>query len=453
MTDQQRHDTLFTKVGDQEVTPTWNKLAGEGTYFSHAYTSCPLCVPARTSLATGMNPLRTGMVLNDLPGKLAKNHQSLHRMLFEAGYEVAHIGVNHISLDPKLEQSLPFAAWEDDHTYEAFATEKGLSCKADPSQRSEVNELCDDTYEIRMYSNNRVRPFTEDLSLFKDVWFTDKALAFIRQEHAKPFALFVCLWAPHPPLVVPPSYQSLFKPDDITLPQTIAKPTDREPDNRRLGAARQLGVNTPSSVWKETWAAHYALTRLCDDQLNRMVQALEQKALLDDTLLVCTADHGEQLGEHAMYQKMEMYESAVRVPAVLHMSGATTSKQSIPISHLDFVPTILDLLDIPYGQSFEGSSLARTIKQGTPPGKKPVFAVYNGNHAFGDIRRMVVHEGWKYVWDGKEAELFHLDEDPSESINLSRIHEYEDREQELHNMLACWAQASNDWIDYTRTWT
>lgn len=453
MTDQQRFDTLFTKVGDQEVTPTWNALARGGTYFTNTYTTCPLCVPARTSLATGMNPLKTGMVLNDLPGKLAKNHTSLHRMLYEAGYEVAHIGVNHISLDPKLEQSVPFAAWEDDHTYEHYATQKGLSCKPLPIQRSQVSELCDGIYENRMYSNALVMPFTEDLSLFKDIWFTDKALEFIRRDHAKPFALFVCLWAPHPPLVVPPSYRALFMPDDITLPETIAKPADREPANRRLGAARQLGTIAPSSAWKETWAAHYALTRLCDDQLNRLVAELKQQALFDDTLLVCTADHGEQLGEHAMYQKMEMYESAVRVPAVIHFTDATPSVQNTPISHLDFVPTILDLLNIPSQTEFEGSCLSQTVKQGTPPLQKPVFAVYNGNHAIGDIRRMIVHEGWKYVWDGQEAELFHLDKDPSESINLSGLAQYREREQQLHHMIRTWAQKSNDWIDYARTWT
>lgn len=452
MTDQQRFDTLFAKVGDQEVTPTWNTLAKHGTYFSNTYTSCPLCVPARTSLATGMNPLRTGMVLNDLPGKLAKNHTSLHRMLYEAGYEVAHIGVNHISLDPKLEQSLPFAAWEDDHSYEAYAAAEGFSCKAHPSQRSQVSELCDGTYENRMYSNNRVRPFDDDLSRFKDVWFTDKALDFIAKDHAKPFALFVCLWAPHPPLVVPPAYQALFNPDDIHLGDTISCPAIKEPQNRRNGAARQLGANTEPSVWKKAWAAHYALTRLCDDQLIRLVQELKQQDLFDDTLLVCTADHGEQLGEHAMYQKMEMYESAVRVPAVIHLTDATSSVQNTPISHLDFVPTILDLLHIPCDRTFEGSSLARTILEGAQPPAKPVFSVYSGNHAIGDIRRMIVHEGWKYVWDGMEAELFHLEKDPGESINLSGLDQYRQREQQLHRMLSTWARQSNDWIDYTRTW-
>lgn len=452
MTDQQRFDTLFTKVGDQEVTPTWNRLATEGTWFSNTYTSCPLCVPARTSLATGMNPLRTGMVLNDLPGKLAKNHMSLHRMLFDAGYEVAHIGVNHISLDPALQHSLPFAAWEDDHTYEAFAAQKGLSCKAHPSQRSEVNELCDGVYEKRMYSNAHVRTFTEDLSLFKDVWFTDKALDFIRQDHTKPFALFVCLWAPHPPLVVPPVYQALFNPNSIILPDTIPNPAIREPNNRKLGAARQLGVQTPSSTWKQAWAAHYALTRLCDDQLNRLVTTLEEQALFDNTLIVCTADHGEQLGEHGMYQKMEMYESAVRVPAVMHLSNATASKQDAPISHLDFVPTILDLLDISSQYTFEGRSLLQTIQEGTTLDSKPVYAVYNGNHALGDVRRMIVYEGYKYVWDGKEAELFNLNADPKESINLSQLAQYKEREQRLHHMLGAWAQDAHDWIDYARIW-
>ncbi len=450
MTDQQRNDTLFTEVGGEAVTPVWNLLASEGTRFVNTYTSCPLCVPARTSLATGMNPLRSGMLLNDLPGKMAQDHLSLHRMLYEAGYEVAHIGVNHISLKPPLPQSLPFSAWEDDESYAAFAKSRGVSVTLDPEQRSQIDELWEGAYTPRFYSNAKVRHFEHNLSLFKDVWFANKAVEFINREHEKPFALFVCLWAPHPPLVVPPLYTSLFPPESVSLPPFHGMPAEGEPRSRRRGAAGQLGELASGDDWREIWAAHYALTRLADDQLGAIIAALKDNGFFEETLVVCTVDHGEQLGEHLMYQKMEMYESAVRVPAVFHMPSAPPSTHHVPISHLNFVPTILDLLEIPDAPDLEANSLAQCVLDGRTPDEYPVFAVYNGNHAIGDIRRMVVHDGYKYVWDGSEGELYDLVEDPYERVNLDGHPKWRQRREALHNRLASWALEQGDWIDYTR---
>ena len=94
MTDQQRADTLGMMSGNTEITPALNQLARESTVFERAYNTCPLCVPARTALATGMNPIKNGMQLNDLPGKYARDNETIHQMFYKAGYEVAHVGVN-----------------------------------------------------------------------------------------------------------------------------------------------------------------------------------------------------------------------------------------------------------------------------------------------------------------------------------------------------------------------
>lgn len=452
MTDQQRFDTLFADIGDQLVTPTWNALAMDGIHLARTYSSCPLCVPSRTSLATGINPLKNKMILNDLPGVLAQNHTSLHKMLHEEGYDVAHIGVNHISLDPPLKESIPFAAWEDDESYERHAREHGVSVVPDSSQRSEINEYANGEYRKKLYSNAVVRSFNNDLSLFKDVWFTTRAVEYIRKEHTKPFALFICLWAPHPPLVVPPAYRAKFDPDKVKFPPSFLKPPKNGAQGRKYGASAQLGKLTDPDIWKEAWAAHYSLTNLADEQLGRVVAALKETSLFEETLIVCTADHGEQLGEHGNYQKMEMYESAIRVPAVFRMKGLKQNRIDTPISHLDFVPTILDLLEVDVDQTFEGQSHADSFLNGEPLSPSPVFAVYNGNHALGDIRRMIVEGGWKYIWDGEEAELFDLVSDPDELVNLSGQAHLREREYDLHRQLSTWAKNQNDWIDYNRRW-
>lgn len=450
MTDQQRADTLDLCVDGTPVTPNLSGLARRAARFDTAYDACPLCVPARTALATGINPLANGMMLNDLPGKYARGHATLHTMLADAGYEVAHVGVNHIVVAPPLAQRLPYALWRDDDSYAAFAASQGMDIRRAPENTSVVNELADGVYCKRRYSNARVSEWPYDTSRFKDVWFAREAAAYLRRPHTKPFALFVCLWAPHPPLVVPKEYLAMFPPEAFALPPNTAVPARGEPAGRRLGAPAQLADTPPQKGWQQGWSAHCALSRLCDDQLGMLLQTLSEEGLADDTLVVCTTDHGEQMGQHAMYQKMEMYEPAVRVPAVFYLPGAPAARLDTPVSHLDFVPTVLDLLHVAPPRAFEGCSLAASVRTGAPVPAHDVFSVYCGNHAYGDMRRMIVRGTWKYVWDGSESELYDLAADPLEMENLAGRPEHAARCAELHEALRAWAQNSQDTLSYER---
>lgn len=445
MTDQQRADTLGTVVNGQEITPNWNALYADSVSFSKAYDSCPLCVPARTSLATGMNPLHTGMLLNDLPGKYAKDNIPLHEYLYRNGYEVAHVGVNHISLNPKLKDRIVFSRWVDDESYREYAEGKGLDISRQPLQCDYVQENCEGEYKKRPYSNTKVMEWGYSLEDFKDIWFTDKAVEYIRSAHAKPFALFVCLWAPHPPLTVPREYIGLFPPESISLPENVGCANPDEPLSYRTGAPRQLASNPPDKGWAEAWSAHAALSRLCDDQLGRLLRAVCEAGLAEDTAIVCTTDHGEQLGQHNMYQKMEMYESAVRVPAIFHFPDLEAKEYHTPISHLDFVPTILEYLIGGSEQpAFDGISLLEYMHEGCEPPKRDIFSLYNGNHQFGDTRRMIVRYPYKLIYDGIDVEFFNLEDDPLEMRNLHADPAQHGIIQEMMLALRDWSSAFGD---------
>ncbi|MFR1832845.1 MAG: sulfatase-like hydrolase/transferase [Lachnospiraceae bacterium] len=445
MTDQQRADTLGMTVGAETVTPNLNHLTRESTVFEQAYNACPLCVPARTALATGMNPIKNGMMLNDLPGKYARDNETIHQMFYKAGYEVAHIGVNHISIKPALKESVPFAAWEDDDTYAEYAKGKGLAVGRKEEDSVVIDELSDGVYEKHRYSNARTSIWPYDLSDFKDVWFASKAENYIRQNHEKPFALFLYLWAPHPPLIVPKEYWDIFEEDKIELPEGTGSPAQGEPAGRRLGAAARLGDYPPKEGWRRGWHAHLSLTRLCDDQIGRIQRALKETGLDRNTMVVFTTDHGEHMGQHSMYQKMEMYEAAVRVPAIFHSAGQTVGKHlHNRISHLDFVPTLIELFGLQSNQELDGCSLKESIVKGTEPKEKDIFGVYCGNHQFGDMRRMVVRGDYKYIYDNQSEELYNLLEDPWERTNLCPDPAYASKAEELYDCLEEWAMGQND---------
>lgn len=448
MTDQQRADTLGMSVGGREVTPCLNLLSKESTVFERAYDACPLCVPARTALATGINPVKSGMMLNDLPGTYAKNHETIHQMLFKAGYEVAHIGVNHISVKPALKDSLPFAAWEDDDTYRTYARERGLDIDRKPEDSVVIDELSDGVYEKHRYSNARTSIWPYDLDDFKDVWFTTKAVDFLAMEHKKPFALFLYLWAPHPPLVVPKEHWDLFDEKDICLPPGTGNASFGQPENRKKGAAAQLGCYPPEGGWQQGWHAHLALSHLCDEQMGRIRSTLSSCGLADNTMVVFTADHGEHMGQHGMYQKMEMYEPAVRVPAIFHLPKTPSCRLNTAVSHLDFVPTLIDILGLETGNPLDGHSLKESILTGKEPKAWPVFGVYCGNHQFGDMRRMIVKENFKYIYDNVAEELYDLSSDPYEQTNLCS-NSYQNGKfrmiaRELYCQLEDWASKQED---------
>lgn len=447
MTDQQRADTIGMRVGTEAVTPELNNLAEESTVFEQAYNACPLCVPARTALATGMNPIKNGMMLNDLPGKYAKNNETIHQMFYKAGYEVAHIGVNHISVKPGLKDSIPFAAWEDDDSYAEYAAKKGLKIKRKEEDSVVINELSEGIYEKHRYSNARTSIWPYELSDFKDVWFASKAEEYIRQKHEKPFALFLYLWAPHPPLIVPKEYWDLFQEDMIQLPLGTGSPAEGEPIERRNGAAAQLGDYPPQNGWKQGWHAHISLTRLCDEQIGKIRRTLKETGLDQNTMLVFTTDHGEHMGQHSMYQKMEMYEAAVRVPAIFHLAGQTAKQGKRlhnRISHLDFVPTLMEFFGLYTNNDLDGISLKKNIVKGIEPIERDVFGVYCGNHQFGDMRRMIVKGRYKYIYDNHSEELYDLLEDPNERINLCLQPEYALKTEEMYQCLEKWAIRQKD---------
>ena len=451
MTDQQRADSSGLAINNIKITPSWDFLSDNSISYNIAYDSCPLCVPSRTSLATGLNPLHTGMLLNDLPGKYAKDNKPIHEMLFDAGYEVAHIGVDHISLMPKLKDRISYSCWVDDESYAEYASGKGYDIHRSEDQCDYVMENCEGTYIRRPYSNAVVSIWDKPLHDFKDVWFADKAIEYIKSEHRKPFALFVCLWAPHPPLTVPQSYLDMFDMDGFSFPPNIGVPNKDEPASYEKGSPRQLAENVSADGWKDAWKAHFALTRLSDDQLGRILNAVEEAGIMNDTAIVCTTDHGEQLGQHGMYQKMEMYESAVRVPAIFHFPEIPIGRYNGPISHLDFVPTIVDYLLGKVEYPFDGISLLPFMEKSEEPPARDIFSIYNGNHQYGDTRRMVVRYPYKLIYDGRDIEFFDLSSDPFELDNLRSAESLQPLIDDMFTSLAGWGKRCGDaFVSYRR---
>ena len=450
MTDHQRADSLSMVQAGAEVCPNLNRLAARSAVFTRAYNTCPLCVPARTALATGKYPTHNGVVFNDLKGVRAGDHTPIHQLLAEAGYQVAHAGVHHISLKPTLQDRVDFTEWVSRPEYGAYLKAQNLDedmySRAE-GFRSAVMQLQDGERVRKEYSNAHTGVWPHAARHFQDLFYAERAAEFLCRPPREPFALFVYLWAPHPPLRVPEPYASLFDPERIDLPDNVGHPAQGEPANRRLGMPAQLAEGLDEQDWRRAWAAHLGLVRLADDALGQVLDAFA--SYMDRSIVLFTVDHGDQLGQHRMYQKMEMYEPAIRVPLVIRVPGADAATWDTPVSHLDVVPTLVDATGIAQPQDLDGTSLWPALSTGAAPPERPVFSQYSGNPTLGDTRRAAITRQHKYVHDpADEPELYDLQADPLEMTNLARDPTHAQTAANLHAVCKTWHQAHGDWLAY-----
>lgn len=357
--------------------------------------------------------------------------------------------MNHIQVKPELQERVDFAKFLDQHDYAKFLDHNEITPSINALSRKHIVELRDGEYVNGHYSSAHTFEWELPLSLFKDVYFTDHAVQFIEEsEHSSaPFALFVNIWAPHPPLAVPEPYASLFDPNKLELPSNVGIPSEGEPPNRRKGVPAQLASDMTLEGWRKTWAAHLGLTRLADDCVGRIIDALKQTGQYKDTIILFMSDHGDHLGQHRMYQKMEMYEQAIKVPMIIKVPACPAQTRTELVSHLDIVPTLLDLLELTIPDDIEGCSLKAVLSGEASLPERTMFSQYSGNPTLGDIRRAAITAQYKYIYDpNDEDELFDLQQDPLETINLAKKLQYSEVKNKMKQELIQWGIEHQDWV-------
>lgn len=446
-TDHQRADTIGMIQNGKEVTPNLNRLAAEGFDFKRAYTTCPLCVPARTALATGRFPTRNNVVINDLKNipEITKNSKTIHEYLFENGYDVSHFGMQHITLKPSLEDRVKFKRILTDDDYEKICKRENIPLFGVVEDRVKVSERHGDIYEDRQYTGSRVSLFEKSENLFRDRFYIDNALNYLGSEaFEKPIGMFINIWAPHPPFRVLKELMDRFP--DPELPENINKICEDEPPKRREGIAAQLAEEKDLEHWKDVWRAYLGLTNYADELIGEIIEKLKEKGEYENTMFVFTADHGDHLGQHKMFQKMEMYEQSINVPLIMKVPEKSGVKVETVVSHLDVLPTILESLNIESDEVFVGENILNdeTLKK-----SRYAYSQYSGNQvAIGDIRRSIVSKEFKYIYDPRDLEeLFNLKKDPLEMKNEAGNIEYKEIKKNLKNQLSLFLKEQNDWIN------
>lgn len=449
-------DQLRADMLGRGFTPTIDSLMSESIEFSRAYCTSPLCVPARGSLFTGRFPSSTGSLINpwfdpDKPfGLVRKGIPHFYQIMAEAGYDCFHTGKQHLYLEegqPEFDSSSPVKWVATEKTYLEYLKVQGIQVPGGPRYRSIAPKLVTNAVtKAKRYSNPRVGVYEEDASYYFDHYFIDQLLlALETRDPERPLCISAMFLAPHPPFCIPEPYFSMYRADDVPLPENVGIWAPRQSPFQLYHITGSIGSSYTREEWQETWRVYAGLCTLLDDQVKRILDYLRAEGLYDESLIIFTSDHGEMLGSHQLFQKMCMYEEAARVPLLIKLPGVSEHyKQDTLVSHVDLLPTLLEYLGIEKPHVLDGVDLLKGDK------KRPIFIQFDGTDYLGNQARAIIEGDFKLIVDFFKDEiyfeLYNLADDVQEQENLVFDLSYHHQIQDMLKTLRTHMQETGDYL-------
>ena len=467
-TDEQRADTMQAYGNPKIHAPNLNKLASESVVFQNAYVSQPVCTPSRSTVMTGLWPHTNGCTENNIP--LPENIPCLPEISDDPDYRTGYFGKWH--LGDEIFAQHGFEEWKSiEDGYARF-----YRSYRDRDQKSSywhfLNEL---GYQPDTSNGTYSRGFAarRPLEHCKPKFLEQCALAFLQRYRNEPFMLYINFLEPHMPFFGP--LDNEHQPDAIDLPENFNAPLDpNEPVRYQLlrEKFRQQGFEghdlTTESGWRQLTAQYWGLVTQVDLSVGAILNALEELGLAENTIVVYTSDHGDMMGSHRLLAKTVMYEEAVKVPWLMRIPQLGRHQKLIPnaVSHIDLVPTLLDLMGVRSSQPFPGKSLKRLMK-GETVKNDPVFIEWNPAMKYGKIphtiptvpeekvekihrahfRTVISPDGWKLsLSDLDNGQLFNLKQDPFEATNLYYQKDHQAIISQLTKAIHTWQERVQDSI-------
>ena len=439
-TDEQRADTMSVYGNRKIHAPNLNKLASESAVFQNAYVSQPVCTPSRSTVMTGLWPHTNSCVENNVP--LPETVPCFNEIVSDPDYRTGYFGKWH--LGDELFSQHGFEEWESiEDIYWRFFREG-----RDRTARSTYSHFLEDLgYKPDMDNDQFSRGFAARLPIehCKPKFLELKACDFLRRHRNEPFMLYINFFEPHMPFYGP--LDNEHSPGEIDLPGNFNDPLeDVEPlryrllrENYRRKGFEGNDLNTKAG-WRRLIANYWGLVTQVDRSVGEILTTLEDLDLADNTIVVYTSDHGDMMGSHRLLAKTVMYEESVKVPWLMRIPHFGRKHHIIKdrVSHIDLVPTLLDLMYVKTDIGFPGKSLVPMIMgrehaggnvfiewnpavlRGRTPHSLPSVSEADVDRAHRAYTRTVItQDGWKLcLSNGDKRQLFNLNKDPLETTNL-----------------------------------
>ena len=437
MTDQQRWDAMGCSGGWVE-TPNLDKIASEGVRFTNCVTTSPVCIPTRLSLATGLYPHNTG-VWNNMRHTMSAETPTWMQAVQDAGYRTSLFGKTHLhphngdlreredlmhayGLDDVNEIGGPRASANVLSHMTAMWEEKGVwkAYRADYRER----------FSTKPYL---VRPSVLGLENYADVYVGQQAKHYLQNYNRhEPWCCWVSFGGPHEPWDTPEPYASMYDPND--MPPPIPRPAAGEHERHRGNLDNMMERMNPKFEAGEVGRlrADYAgNVTLIDAQIGEILDAIQERGELENTVIVHCSDHGEMNGDYGLIYKSNFLNGAVRIPLLVRTpetakNAHAASVSETPVEWIDIGPTLVELAGGELTHRQFGKSLC------------PVLDDTEATHrefATSEISReiMLLNQEWKIALnsEGLSYLLFNVQNDPDETNNLAGLPEMKELETRL----------------------
>jgi arylsulfatase A-like enzyme len=431
-TDDQRFNTIHALGNDEIITPNIDRLVANGVAFTHAHIPCgtsgAVCMPSRAMLNTGRSLFHIEGAGQSIPDE----HTTIGEALRGAGYRTFgtgkwHNGARAYARSFSDGDEIFFGGMADHWNVPAFHYDPTGAYKGSlpyidrPMSERTVKYRHADHINCGKHSSEMV---------------VDAALNFIGSyQDDAPFYTYIAFLAPHDPRSMPKQYLEMYDADKVTLPKNFMGGHPFDTGALHIRDEELAGFPRSPEETRQHIAEYYAMITHLDAQLGRVLDTLEAKGILDNTIIVFAGDNGLALGQHGLFGKQNCYEHSVRVPLIFAGPGVPKGQRSEAYAYLfDIFPTLCELTGTERPASVEGTSLV-------PAFSDPAFTVRDTLYfAYTDAHRAVKdrqHKLIEYVVGGKHTmtQLFDTVNDPWELTNLAEDPAYAGKLAELRGEL------------------
>ena len=424
-TDEHHFGTLGCYGGRVVETPNIDSLAAQGAICTSFYATTPVCSPSRAAFVSGCYPQNTPVVTNNIP--MSDDVVTFAEILSRQGYATGYAGKWHLdgTGKPQWAPKREFGFQDNRYMFNRGHWKQMEDTPAGPRVAAR---------NAKGQPNYGVAGADEDS--FTTDWLSRKAVDFIEAHKNEPFCYIVSIPDPHGPNTVRPPYDTMFKKEQVAIPTSFNKTNEQTPawapPEKRLTEASLTKLMTQ----------YYGMVKCIDDNVGKILQALKANSLLENTIVVFTADHGDLCGEHRRLNKGVPYEGSAKIPFIMYYPekirpGTVVDKA---LSCVDFLPTVLSLMNVRTAGKEEGRDASALLMGKTPPDWKDI-AYMRGTRSW----LCVVTDSYKIVYAQEGVPwLFDLSKDPDELTNLYRQPQYRAVVRDLTGELLAYCRKYND---------
>ncbi|VGO22325.1 arylsulfatase [Pontiella sulfatireligans] len=423
MDDQHRGDCIGAAGADWLDTPNLDRLANEGAMFTRSYSSMPSCLPARAGILTGLRPWNHGLLsFLTIPNKY---RVEMPQLFTDGGYRTHVAGKNHF-----------YGAKHGYQTCEVEEIDKRL--RPDGLYRDDYMRWMQLNHPDKhpkggapSFTDHRGnRPWPYEEAIHPTTWTAERAKAFLREyDGDAPWFLKFSCHRPHPPFDAPKRLMNYYKAKE--LPQPVVGDWAKEQFSDATGSI----YNSPSSglghysvtETHDSRAAYYASITHVDEKIGEVLQVLEERGELENTLILFTADHGDMMGDHHHWRKVYAYEPSAHIPMIIRWPSALhiPMERGQKLDHLvelrDIMPTFLDAAGLPIPNGLDGESMINILRNPDCTWREVLDLEHSSQYFSEQAYVALTDKQYKYIrfmQTGKE-QLFDLMNDPMETKNIS----------------------------------